>query len=412
MNRKLLVAIADGIGDRPIHAFNGRTPLQVAKTPHLDWVAEHGQTGLMDPIYPGIPVGTDMGHLILFGNDHHLYPGRGPIEAAGVGIDLKEGDVAFRCNFATIGSNNIVVDRRAGRIRNDTHLLTESLNGKIVDGIKIIFHPATEHRAVLVLRGEGLSAMVTDTDPKAPNDGAPLKMATAKDDTPEAVFTANVVNKIVRLSFDLFNNHSVNIKRRKHGLLPANTIITRGAGQMTHIDPITNRLKFSAAVVAAEDTVLGMARLSGMKPLTNNRFTGNVDTDVIAKAKMAVEALSDNQVVYIHLKAPDIMGHDNNPIGKVAAIEAFDKMVGELLSKIDLSTTYLALVADHSTPCEVGEHSGEPVPIAYCGPSVRRDTVTLYDEIACQQGGISRISGAHYISLLYDLLNLIPKQGN
>lgn len=412
MNRKLLIAIADGIGDRPIVEFDGKTPLQAAKTPHLDWVAKQGQTGLMDPIHPGVPVGTDMGHLILFGNDHRLYPGRGPIEAAGVGIDLKEGDVAFRCNFATLDDNDIIVDRRAGRIRQGTDELAAALNGQIVDGIEIIFYPATEHRAVLVLRGDGLSAAITDTDPKAPNDGSPLKIAIAKDDTPAAHFTADVVNKVVRRSYEVFNHHPVNEARRRQGLLPANAIITRGAGQMTHIEPVTILLGFKAAVVAAEDTVLGMARLSGMKAISDDRFTGNIDTDVVAKANAAVAALTDHQVVYVHLKAPDIMGHDNNPLGKVAAIEAFDKLVGELIDHIDLDTTYLALVADHSTPCEVGEHSGEPVPVAYCGPSVRRDSVSVYDEIACQDGGIHRVTGAHYVSLLYDLLNLVPKQGN
>ena len=117
-------------------------------------------------------------------------------------------------------------------------------------------------------------------------------------------------------------------------------------------------------------------------------------------------------MVYVHLKAPDIMGHDNNPEGKVLAIEAFDRLVKSVLDQIDLEHTYLALVADHSTPCEKGEHSGEPVPVAYCGPSVRVDTVTTYDEIACQRGGISRVTGTEYISLLFDLLNIIPKQGN
>ena len=412
MKRKLIIAIADGIGDRPIAQFDRLTPLQHAKTPHLNWVAEHGQTGLMDPIMPGIPVGTDMGHLILFGNDHRLYPGRGPIEAAGVGLPLQAGDIAFRCNFATLGDNDIVVDRRAGRIRQGTAQLAEALNGQIINGVEVLFHEATEHRAVLVLRGEGLSAAVTDTDPKAPNDGSPLKVAKAKDDTPEAAFTAEVLNEVIKRSFELFDTHPVNQERREEGKLPANVIITRGAGQMTAIDPFTERLNFKGAVVAAEDTVLGMGRLSGLTPIKEASFTGNLDTDVEAKATAAAKALEDNDVVYVHLKAPDIMGHDNNPEGKVLAIEAFDRLVKSVLDQIDLEHTYLALVADHSTPCEKGEHSGEPVPVAYCGPSVRVDTVTTYDEIACQRGGISRVTGTEYISLLFDLLNIIPKQGN
>lgn len=155
-----------------------------------------------------------------------------------------------------------------------------------------------------------------------------------------------------------------------------------------------------------------MARLSGMKSVTQKTFTGNIDTDIAGKAREAVSALNDHDVVYVHVKAPDIMGHDNDPEGKKKAVEIFDKLVGQILDVVDLEQTYIALAADHSTPCEVGEHSGEPVPIAYYGPSVRNDKVISYDEIACQEGRIGRVTGSEYISLLFDFLNLIPKRGN
>ena len=166
MKKKIIVAIADGVGDRPNVELGGLTPLQYAKTPHLDQLAKEGMTGIMDLISPGITVGTDMGHLILFGNPSVNYPGRGPMEAAGVGMDLQPGDVAFRCNFATRGDNNIVIDRRAGRIRERTNELAEIINGLQIEDVTFLFKEATEHRAVLVMRGEGLSAKVTDTDPK------------------------------------------------------------------------------------------------------------------------------------------------------------------------------------------------------------------------------------------------------
>ena len=169
MNKKVILAIADGIGDRPIPELDNQTPLEYAATPHLDRLAVEGASGIMDIIGPGIPIGTDIAHMILFGYCQKDYPGRGPIEALGRNIILEPGDIAFRANFATVDKDLKVTDRRAGRIRKDTHRLAQSLNGMEIDGVKILFREATEHRALLVLKGENLSAEITDTDPKIEN---------------------------------------------------------------------------------------------------------------------------------------------------------------------------------------------------------------------------------------------------
>ena len=173
---KGLMLIIDGLGDRPLDEFDGKTPLEAANTPCFDMLAKSGITGLMDPLSPGIRVGTDVGHLALFGyNPLKVYWGRGPIEAVGIGIELKPGDVALRCNFATVDDNFIVVDRRAGRIRH-TDPLAAALDGmQLADGITITFRPATEHRAVLIVSGERLSAEITDSDPGPASEGEPLR---------------------------------------------------------------------------------------------------------------------------------------------------------------------------------------------------------------------------------------------
>ena len=411
MKKKAIIAIADGIGDRPIKELGNLTPLEYAKVPHLNLIAKQGITGMMDPIAPGIPVGTDMGHLILFGNDYHLYPGRGPIEAVGEQMDIQKGDVAFRCNFATRVEPNIIQDRRAGRIRLGTQELAKALDGQMIEDVQIMFKEATEHRAVLILRGEGLSCNVSDTDPKAPNEGQPFKLAKPTDGTPEAQKTADILNKVLDLAYKLFKDHPVNQEREARGELPANFIITRGAGLMTDFKKITEELGFKGAVIAGESTVLGMAKISGMTPITHKNFTGSIDTDVELKAQLALEALRDNDVAYVHLKTPDIQGHDNQPFKKVKAIELFDQLVGVLLENID-EETYIALVADHSTPCSVGEHSGDPVPIAIAGSDMRHDRVTAYNEIDCAMGGLGRITGHDFIWTVLDLLGKIPKQGN
>ena len=411
MKKKVIVAIADGLGDRPIKVLGGLSPLQYATTPHLDELARTGKTGIMDLIYPGVTVGTDMGHIVLFGHDASLYPGRGPIEAAGVGLTLQEGDVAFRCNFATVSEEGIVVDRRAGRIRELTDELAKLINGLRIEDVTFLFKEATEHRAVLVMRGKGLSANVSDSDPKAPNDGKPYKKVKSIDDSPESVKTARILNQFLQQAYTLLKEHPVNAERESRGQLPANFILTRGAGMMTNITHLADDLGYKCAVVAGEDTVLGVGRLSGYDVYHHERFTGNIDTDVELKAQMALSLLDTHDLVYVHMKATDIMGHDNNPQGKVQAIELFDYLVSILMKNLP-DETLIALCADHSTPCEKGEHSGEPVPIVISGPGIFADNVQLYDEIACSQGGLGRLRGHEFVWSLLDYLEVIPKQGN
>ena len=167
--RKILVVVMDGLGDRAVKELHWKTPLQAANRPNLNWFAEHGSTGIVDVISPGVRPGSDTSHLAILGYDpYQVYTGRGPFEAAGTGLVGEKGDVAFRCNFATVGPDMVVTDRRAGRIKEpDTTMLIESLSGMMVDGVEIVVKEATEHRAVLLLRGKGLSAKVSDVDPHA-----------------------------------------------------------------------------------------------------------------------------------------------------------------------------------------------------------------------------------------------------
>ena len=286
MKNKILLAIADGVGDRPCEVLEWKTPLQYADTSNLDLLAANGSCGIMDLYHAGIPVGTDLGHMILFGYGLEDYPGRGPIEAFGDGMELIGGDIAFRCNFATLDEQGIVVDRRAGRIRQGTAELAAALNGMEVEGIRVLFKEATEHRAVLVLRGSGLSADVTDTDPK--KEGLLVKTAVAKKASGEAEFTADVLNRVILKAHEILKNHPLNQERVRQGLKPANAILTRGAGAMTQIEKITERLGFTACCVASERTVMGVARLAGFDIRTDPAFTGNLDTDQMKKSQFAL----------------------------------------------------------------------------------------------------------------------------
>ncbi|MFC5590277.1 2,3-bisphosphoglycerate-independent phosphoglycerate mutase [Sporosarcina soli] len=412
MYRKMIVAIADGLGDRPHTLLGEQTPLEYARTPNLDRLASEGITGMMDLIAPGIPVGTDMGHIILFGYEPHHYPGRGPIEALGIGMDVKPGDIVFRCNFATVDETGIVVDRRAGRIREGTAEIAHAIEGmELDDGVLAHFKPATEHRAVLILRGAGLSDQISDSDPKAPNDGKPYHQVVPMEASEEANRTAAIVNQFLQKAHERLVDHPVNVQRIAEGKLPANFILTRGAGKMVNLEPISQAMKIKGSCIAGESTVLGVAQLAGFKTITDPSMTGNIDSNMELKARLAIEEIADNDIVYVHVKAPDVKGHDNEPHEKARAIELFDQMVGLIRQQLP-DNVYLALAADHSTPCEIGEHTGDPVPVLISGPSIRRDRVLQYNEMDCAYGGLGHLTGNDFVRTLHGLMGFVKKQGN
>ena len=246
---KILIFICDGVADRPVAELGGKTPLEAARTPNFDRIARAGENGLLDPIAPGIPAGSDTSHLALLGYDpYEYYTGRGPFEALGVGMDVRPGDVAFRCNFATVEERDgrlVVVDRRAGRITEGTAELVAPLNGVELDGVKCYVKESTAHRAALVFRGDGLGAEVSDVDPH--EEGAAVAEATGAN--AESQKTAAVLNEFVELSHEKLEGHAVNREREKRGLPPANIILPRGAGLAPHIPPLTRLYNLTAAAV-------------------------------------------------------------------------------------------------------------------------------------------------------------------
>ena len=208
--RRILLIIFDGLGDRPITELGHKTPLEGALKPNLDWFAANGMNGLLDPIAPGVTAGSDTSHLALFGYDpREVYTGRGPIEAAGVGLALQKGDVAFRCNFASVDDHLVLTDRRAGRIKEGTAQLAKSLDGMKLGRVRVLFKEGTEHRAVLVLRGKGLSAEVSDTDPH--EEGQRILDATATDG--KGKNTAKALNAFTRKAYETLKDHPVNRER-------------------------------------------------------------------------------------------------------------------------------------------------------------------------------------------------------
>jgi len=411
---KVVLVVCDGLGDRPTKALNGLTPLQAANAETLDRIAANGECGIMDVIAPGQPPGSDTAHLALFGYDpYECYPGRGAFEALGVGIELQPGDVAFRCNFGTVNEGGVVVDRRAGRISSDqAKILAEALNQiKIenVSGVQAIFKHSSEHRGVLILRGEKLSRNVSDVDTH--KTGVKVQPPQPLDNTLEAKRTAMALQEFLEKARRILAEHPLNQERIKKGLKPANVLLPRGAGTLPKIESISKLWGIKAAAIAGGGLYKGVAKAVGFDLIQVPGATGTVNTNLKGKVEAAIKALDDYDLVFLHIKATDSVSHDKNPRKKVEVIEWISRELTPLVDKVFDEGYYIAITGDHTTPSEVGEHKGDPVPLAIAGPDVRRDDVKKFDEISCARGALCRMRGKDLMRILMNYLGKVPLFG-
>ncbi len=406
---KVFMLIVDGMSDRSV---KGTTPLDSASTPNLDRLAKMGINGIMDTIRPGVRPGSDTAHLSILGYDpFEYYTGRGPIEACGAGIEVKPGDIAFRVNFGTVegeGSvfDKVVIDRRAGRIQ-DKQELVDAVNREVkIDGVEFILGNASGHRAALVFRGRNLSDRITDSDPK--KIGEKVKRVKALDS--EAEFTARIVNEFIEKSHEVLNSHPFNEERAKRGLLRANVLLLRGVGKAVHVPSFEERYGMRMAVVAGTTLIKGIGRLLKADVIENERFTGSRDTDLDLKVKTAIECLNTHDFVLLHIKAPDEFGHDGDFEGKKEFIEKIDSAI-KPITELDFSEVCLAILADHTTPVTVRDHTADPVPLTIVCDGVRQDDVEVFSEFHAYKGGLCRIRGLDLMNIILDLTGKSKKYG-
>ncbi|HJK77667.1 MAG TPA: 2,3-bisphosphoglycerate-independent phosphoglycerate mutase [Methanocorpusculum sp.] len=402
---KILLLIIDGVGDRPCDCLGGKTPLQAAHIPNLDELAKTGICGIMDPVAPGIRAGSDTSHLSLLGYPpQQYYTGRGPLEAAGCGIQMEPGMIGFRANYATIDDAGNVIDRRAGRIADTTEISAAIRDGVDLSkyGVTIRFEPGTGHRAALALKGSGLSAAVSSNDPKA--TGIPPKTIHPEgEDTPEAKFTADVCNEFCRQAAEILKNHPVNLARKAAGQNPANVVLIRGAGAMGVYEPFEERHELSGSVVAAAALIAGIGSSVGLR-----RVPVHPDTPLAEQVSLVLQELATRDFVLFNIKNADEYGHDGKAMEKKEFLEKIDKELRPLMEMPDLM---IAVCGDHSTPCTIKEHSADPVPLIIHGDGTRTDHVSSYDEISCAAGALCRIRGGDLMPILLDLIDKTHKYG-
>lgn len=410
---KAILVIADGMADRPIKELNWKTPLEAAHRPSLNEIAKTGISGIMDIISPGVPPGSDTASLALLGYDAlEVYSGRGALEAIGSGVEVLPGDVAFRCNFATVNEDLVVLDRRAGRIANEdaTQLVRSLQRIKLEKPLtKILFKNIIQHRAVLVIRGLKLSTAVSDSDPG--KIGEKVLEIKQLDEGSEAKLTAKILNELTAKFHKVLESHPVNKKRTKRKLPPANIILCRGAGTIPSIRTLSEIYGVNAACIAATSLIRGVCKVAGMKLINVEKATGTPVTDFVAKADATIQTLKSNDFVVLHIKATDVTSHDGNVKQKIKLIEKIDRMLGYMMNNIDLDSTHVAVTADHTTSSITRNHEGDPVPVAITGPYVRRDDVEEFYERACSRGGLSRIRGMDLMPILMNLIGKTKKFG-
>jgi len=372
---KIVLLVLDGLGGLP-HIETGKTELDSARKPNLNRIAKDSLCGLIDPVSPGITPGSAPGHLAIFGYDPVKYNiGRGVVEALGIDLELKPGDIAARGNFCTVDDKGIITHRRAGRISTDKNtVLCRLLSDIIIEGVETSVLPVKEHRFVLILRGEALSPDLSDSDPQQIGL-APKKVEAL---SPQARRTAEIANEFVSQASSLLQ-----------GKTPANMVLLRGFSRRPNILSIPEIYKLKPAAIAMYPMYRGLAKLVGMQILPGGK-------NITEQLDSLRRYYADYDFFFVHFKSTDAKGEDGNFGAKVQAIEELDNALPSLLS---LDPEVLIITGDHSTPATLAMHSWHPVPFMLKSKWCRPDDVAEFSERACLAGGMGRFPATEIMPL-------------
>lgn len=357
---KYVVLLGDGMADYPTDKLGGKTPLECAFTPFMDQIAAEGTLGRVDTIPPGVNPGSDVATLSVLGYDpRETYTGRGPLEAASMGLSLRSDDVVYRCNLVTIGDQNspsaFMEDFTAGHISSaEAGEMISDIN-KELGKPPYEFFPGVGYRHLFVRRESPASP---ETTPPHDITGKPIAEYLPRGNSFEEI------NSIMRRAGEILRDHPVNIRRKEAGKKQANSIWLWGQGKKPQLVPLTQKYSIAGAMISAVDLLKGIGVIAGLKVCNVEGATGYIDTNYEGKARMALDVLNFVDFVFVHLEAPDEMGHEGNAEGKIRAIELFDqKIVGPILTQMHSFGDYRVIVlSDHPTPLDVRTHVSDPSP--------------------------------------------------
>lgn len=397
---KFIVIIGDGMSDYPIAKLMGRTPLMVARKPAIDKIAREGRCGQFITVEPDMPPGSEVANLTVLGYDPKTcYQGRGVLEAASLGIVLKRADIAMRCNLICV---------EEGKIKNHSagHISTEEAKELITHinmrlGTEHIhFYPGLSYRHVLIL-AQGS----TDIECFPPHDnvGKPVREVLVKPLNPEAKPTADLLNDLILSSNDILAKHPLNKKRKSAGKDEANYIWPWSPGRKPKMKTLQALYSVSGAVISAVDLINGTGVYAGMDIIPVEGATGLWDTNYEGKADATVKALDDHDFVYCHVEATDEAGHAKDLELKIKTIEYLDeRLVARIMRKVEEKKidVAIAVLPDHATPVEFGNHVKNPVPVAIRDPRAPADTVKAFDEEAVKMGSLGLMRGNEFMNKL------------
>jgi 2,3-bisphosphoglycerate-independent phosphoglycerate mutase len=394
---KYIVLLGDGMADYPIEKLGGKTPLAVARIPNMDRIAAEGTIGLVDTIPAGFKPGSDVANLSVLGYDPGIcYSGRGPLEAANMGVPIGPDDVAFRCNLVTMGpeADPVMVDYSAGHISSGEAARIVLDMDKAIGSPEFQFYPGISYRHLLVWRN-GKDAV--ETTPPHDITGKPTAAYRIKGDG------ADQLSGLMRLSQVFLKDHPVNRARQAEGKRPATSIWLWGQGRAPKMVRLTDQYKLRGGVISAVDLLNGIGVYAGLEVIRVPGATGYIDTNYVGKAQAALEALKDMDFIFVHVEAPDEMGHAGNLEGKIQAIEDFDeKVVGTVLKGLpDFENYRILVLSDHPTPIAIRTHASDPSAFAVLS-SLKEENLgrgAAFSEADARAGGI-------LVSPGYRLMNL------
>ncbi|MBN2682198.1 MAG: cofactor-independent phosphoglycerate mutase [Bacteroidales bacterium] len=396
---KYIIILGDGMADYPLESLGNKTPLQAANKPNIDKLAAMGKTGKFITVPADMPPGSEIANMAVLGYDvKKVYQGRGVLEAASMGVEIEPGDLAMRCNIICI-ENDKIKNHSAGHISNEeAHEIIMDLK-KEFDTDTIKFYPGVSYRHLLVIKNGK-----NDFDCTPPHDvpGTPFKNVMVKPKGAKSEI-AELLNNLIIKSQEFLKNHPVNIKRIEKGKDPANSIWPWSPGNKPEMQTLQELYGIKGAVISAVDLLYGIGKYAGMTGIKVPGSTGLYDTNYEGKAKAALEALKDHDLVYLHIEASDEAGHEGNEVLKTKTIEYLDNRVVKYLleeTKKMTEPVALAILPDHPTPCALKTHTHDPVPFVIYRPGEKPDSVMVYDEESTKNGEFGIIKGDEFIKAL------------